>query len=113
MSVTGPPAVPRRFASQRKTDCKRRSRSNPACHADRSALAFDSVFDDRKSEACSAGFASPGFVHAIKTFENPRKFVAGNSIPGIRDRKVQHAVLRPGGNMNLAAVPVVLDGVVD
>src|SRR5271157_4659346 len=77
----------------RQSKVERRTVVQFALCLDVTAVCADNVFRDRQAQARSARLARARFVHAIKTLEQTRQMLAGNSRTKISHVKL-HAIFR-------------------
>src|SRR5215831_7911459 len=87
--------------------------SDAAANPDCSALAFNSVFDNRETKSRPAGITRPCFIDPIEPLENAWKLLRWYAVTCVDDRDRKCAVLDFCRDANLTARFVVVDGVVE
>ena len=83
-----------------------------AAQGDSAVMLFDDVLDDSQAQAGPFDFAGPAGIGPVKAFKDTRLFVFRDTDTGVTDNEDRFMTLMADMDIDMAAWPVVLDGIV-
>ena len=75
-------------------------------------MLFDNVLDNGQAQASPLDFAGTAGISPVKAFKDTRLFIFRNADTGVTDREDRFMAFMANMDIDMAARPVILDGII-